>query len=143
MPYPTDNLLDGRGAARAPDAKNPLADALLAALDVLRHCVTDGPGCDDPAARKQAIAQGEEALRAAGIAVPAPADAPILEGYGVKVRKREVGCDGDATINEWQVWATTPPHGRYAIARRFDFRVQAEYEAATMRALRKQKGMPR
>lgn len=83
---------------------------------------------------------------AAGIAVPVPADKPIPEGYGVKVRKAQVRAMAGrepVLMDEWQVWATTPPHGRYAIARRFDFQDRAEQEAATIRALRKKQGMPR
>lgn len=123
-------------------AKNPLAEALLQAVDVLRHCVVDGPGCDDAAVRKLAIADGEVALREAGfLGQPKPA-APIAEGYGVKVRKTEVRCDdGLSLIDEYQVLAKDPDTGRYRIVRRYSFELEARAEAIRLRAIRKANGV--
>lgn len=145
------------GLAKAGAAPS-LADALLQAADVLRHCVVDGPGCDDAGARRLAIIGAEAALRAAGVAVPGEG-APPASGYGVKVRKTEVRCDdGLSTIDEWQVWSTTPPKpprgglcpktGRalkparraWGIHRRFDRQGRAEDFAADLRAQRKASG---
>ncbi len=130
-----------------------MADALLQAVDVLRHSVTDGPGCDDAAARKRAIADGEAALRAAGLMGPAK-PAPISAGYAVQVRKTEVRCNDDVImIDEWQVWAKSrlqparrsafsgkmvkATGNRYGIIRRFTFQRDAEDFASDLRKQRK------
>ncbi len=123
--------------------KTMLAEALLGAVDVLRHCVTDGPGCDDAAARRKAIEDGEAALRAAGVKVPVP-DAPLSSGYGVTVRKAQVRAMAGrepVLMDEWQVWATNRKTGRPCIHRRFSFELEARAEAISLRALRKANGV--
>lgn len=117
-----------------------LSDALYQAVDVLRHCVADGPGCDDAAARRRAIEDGEAVLRAVGHLRTLVPNGPITEGYGVTVRTSQVRAGPLTMMDEHQVWATSRQTGRACISGRFTFKRDAETYAADLRATRKATG---